>query len=139
MRYGEDVMSRISYAMKEGATRLQEAVVGALNDLAHALCGECGLEVDQILEAVVVGNTAMHHLFLGLPVAQLGLAPYIPAVSKALDIKARDIGLFIAPGGYVHLLPNIAGFVGADHVAMLLATGVHREGMSIFCPISLAL
>jgi uncharacterized 2Fe-2S/4Fe-4S cluster protein (DUF4445 family) len=126
IRYGEDVMSRISYAMKEGATRLQEAVVGALNDLAQVLCGECGLEVDQILEAVVVGNTAMHHLFLGLPVAQLGLAPYIPAVSEALDIKARDVGLSIAPGGYLHLLPNIAGFIGADHVAVLLATGIHK-------------
>ncbi len=126
IRYGEDVMSRISYAMKEGATRLQEAIVGALNDLAQALCGECGLEAEQILEAVVVGNTAMHHLFLGLPVAQLGLAPYIPAVSEALDIKARDVGLLIAPGGYLHLLPNIAGFVGADHVAVLLATGIHE-------------
>jgi len=124
IRYGEDVMSRISYAMKEGATRLQEVAVGALNDLAQALCGQCGLEVDQILDVVVVGNTAMHHLFLGLPVAQLGLAPYIPAVSEALDIKARDVGLSIAPGGYLHLLPNIAGFVGADHVAMLLATRI---------------
>lgn len=126
VRYGEDVMSRISYAMKEGATRLQEAVVGAINDLAQNLCGESGTEVDQILEVVVVGNTAMHHLFLGLPVAQLGLAPYVPAVSEALDIKARDVGLSIAPGGYLHLLPNIAGFVGADQVAMLLATGIYE-------------
>jgi len=57
-----------------------------------------------------------------LPVEQLGLSPYVPAVKDALDIKARDVGLRIAPGAYVHLLPNIAGFVGADHVAMLLAT-----------------
>jgi uncharacterized 2Fe-2S/4Fe-4S cluster protein (DUF4445 family) len=74
------------------------------------------------VEAVVVGNTAIHHLFLGLPVKQLGLSPYVPAVDSALDIKAREIGLYIAPGAYVHLLPNIAGYVGADHVAMLLAT-----------------
>jgi len=71
---------------------------------------------------VVVGNTAMHHLFLRLPVEQLVLSPYVPAVREALDVKARDVGLRIAPGAYVHLLPNIAGFVGADHVAMLLAT-----------------
>ena len=77
---------------------------------------------EEIVEAVVVGNTAMHHLFLGLPVRQLALSPFVPAVSRALDIKARDLGLRIAPGAYVHLLPNIAGFVGADHVAMLLAT-----------------
>jgi uncharacterized 2Fe-2S/4Fe-4S cluster protein (DUF4445 family) len=66
----------------------------------------------------------MHHLFLGLPVRQLAFSPFVPAVSSALDIKARDLGLRIAPGAFVHLLPNIAGFVGADHVAMLLATGV---------------
>jgi uncharacterized 2Fe-2S/4Fe-4S cluster protein (DUF4445 family) len=61
---------------------------------------------------------------LGLPVKQLGLSPYVPAVDTALDVKAREIGLHIAPGAYVHLLPNIAGYVGADHVAMLLATRI---------------
>jgi uncharacterized 2Fe-2S/4Fe-4S cluster protein (DUF4445 family) len=75
----------------------------------------------------VVGNTAMHHLFLGLPVSQLGRAPYVPAVADALDVKARDLSLMFSPGAYVHLLPNIAGFVGADHVAMLLATGLWEE------------
>jgi uncharacterized 2Fe-2S/4Fe-4S cluster protein (DUF4445 family) len=66
----------------------------------------------------------MHHLFVGLPVEQLARAPYVPAVTAALDVKARDLGLDLAPGAYVHLLPNIAGYVGADHVAVLLATGV---------------
>jgi uncharacterized 2Fe-2S/4Fe-4S cluster protein (DUF4445 family) len=69
-----------------------------------------------------VGNTAMHHLFLRLPVRQLALSPFVPAVSRALEVKAGELGLNIAPGAYVHLLPNIAGFVGADHVSMLLAT-----------------
>ncbi|MBA7706642.1 hypothetical protein ES703_115497 [subsurface metagenome] len=64
----------------------------------------------------------MHHLFAGLPVRQLGLAPYVPAVSDPLDFSAGEIGLDLAPGAYVHLPPNIAGYVGADHVAMLLAT-----------------
>jgi uncharacterized 2Fe-2S/4Fe-4S cluster protein (DUF4445 family) len=122
--YGEDVMARIAYAMggEEQAVTLREAVVGAVNDLARNLCGQSGHLLDEIVEAVVVGNTAMHHLFLGLPVRQLGLAPYLSAVSEALDLKAREVGLEIAPGGYVHLLPNIAGFVGADHVAMILST-----------------
>jgi uncharacterized 2Fe-2S/4Fe-4S cluster protein (DUF4445 family) len=71
---------------------------------------------------VVVGNTAMHHLFLRLPVKQLVLSPFVPAISQALEVKAGELGLNIAAGAYVHLLPNIAGFVGADHVAMLLAT-----------------
>jgi uncharacterized 2Fe-2S/4Fe-4S cluster protein (DUF4445 family) len=77
-----------------------------------------------VVEAVVVGNTAMHHLFLGLAVEQLALAPYVPAVSSAVDLKAREVGLRLAPGAGLHLLPNIAGYVGADHVAMLLAVGI---------------
>jgi len=124
--YGEDVMARIAYAMQgeEQAATLQEAVVGAVNDLARDLCTQSGHHPQEIVEAVVVGNTAMHHLFAGLPVRQLGLAPYLAAVSEALDLKAREVGLEMTPGGYVHLLPNIAGFVGADHVAMILSTEI---------------
>ena len=122
--FGEDIVSRINVAMQspEEALQVQKLAVEALNTLAGDLSSEAGVKPEEILEAVVVGNTAMHHLFLGLPVAQLAFSPFVPAVSRALDIKARDLGLRIAPGAYVHLLPNIAGFVGADHVAMLLAT-----------------
>jgi uncharacterized 2Fe-2S/4Fe-4S cluster protein (DUF4445 family) len=77
---------------------------------------------------VAVGNTAMHHLLAGLPVRQLGVAPYVPAVSEPLDLRAGEIGLHIAPGAYLHLPPNIAGYVGADHVAMLLATKPWESG-----------
>ncbi len=126
---GEDVVTRISYitTSPDGGPRLQALAVEALNQLARELTAEVGESPEVILEAVVVGNTALHHFVLGLPVTQLVAAPFIPAVSHALDIKSRDIGLRIAPGAYVHLLPNIAGFVGADHVAMLLATGVWQE------------
>jgi uncharacterized 2Fe-2S/4Fe-4S cluster protein (DUF4445 family) len=126
--YGEDVIARIAHAMEgeEQAEELRQAAVGAVNDLAGELVALVGRARQEIAEAVVVGNTAMHHLFLGLPVRQLGLAPYLAAVIDPLDLKARDVGLEIAPGGYVHLLPNIAGFVGADHVAMLLSTGIYR-------------
>jgi uncharacterized 2Fe-2S/4Fe-4S cluster protein (DUF4445 family) len=130
--YGEDVMSRIARTTEapDEAARLQELAVEALNQLAVDLCAEVDAEPQEIVEAVVVGNTAMHHLFLRLPVEQLALSPYVPAVREALDVKARDVGLRIAPGAYVHLLPNIAGFVGADHVAMLLATEVGQaEGV----------
>jgi uncharacterized 2Fe-2S/4Fe-4S cluster protein (DUF4445 family) len=122
--YGEDVISRIARTRESPAerARLQELAVDALNRLAVDLCAEVGTKPEEIVEAVVVGNTAMHHLLLRLPVEQLALSPYVPAVRDALDVKARDLGLRIAPGAYVHLLPNIAGFVGADHVAMLLAT-----------------
>lgn len=126
--YGEDVISRIVAANKssEDATKLQSLLVETLNQLAENLCEEINAAPEQILEVVVVGNTAMHHIFLGLPVRQLGLSPYVPAVVSKLDIKAREIGLKIAPGGYIHILPNIAGYVGADHVAMLLATRMHE-------------
>jgi uncharacterized 2Fe-2S/4Fe-4S cluster protein (DUF4445 family) len=141
--YGEDVMARIAYAIEHesGLQVLQQAIAAALDELARDLCADAGpqgaqpdrpYDPSQIVEAVVVGNTAMHHLFLGLPVRQLGLAPYVAAVSSPLDIKANELGLSLATGATVHLLPNVAGFVGADHVAMLLATGTHlQEGVVI--------
>ncbi len=122
--YGEDIISRIMNVVRAPGKglKLRKAAVEALNQIAGDLCNEADAEKKEIVEAVVVGNTAMHHLFLGLPVRQLAYSPFVPAASSAQDIKARDLGLRIAPGAYVHLLPNIAGFVGADHVAMLLAT-----------------
>ncbi len=122
--YGEDIISRITYVINspDKGVQLHKLAVEAINELSADLCVEVSANTEEIVEAVVVGNTAMHHLFIGLPVRQLALSPFVPAVSRALDVKARDLGLHIAPGAFVHLLPNIAGFVGADHVAMLLAT-----------------
>jgi len=122
--YGEDVISRITYAMEpsSGREKLQELVVQAINHLADALCAEVNATPKEIVEATVVGNTAMHHLLLHLPVSQLALSPFLPTIQGALDIKARDLGLSFASGAYVHFLPNIAAFVGGDHVAMLIAT-----------------
>lgn len=122
--YGEDVITRIAAAGKspENAMKLQSLVVDGLNETAASLCSEIRTVPADIADAVIVGNTAIHHLFLRLPVQQLGMSPYVPAVRAALDVKARELGLRLAPGAYVHLLPNVAGFVGADHVAMLLAT-----------------
>lgn len=130
--FGEDVMARISHTMSkpEGGRQLRTVIVDALNDLARNLCSRIDRPPCDIVDVVVVGNTAMHHLFLGLPVRQLGLAPYVPAESAALDIPASEIGFDFAPGANVHLLPNIAGFVGADHVAMLLGSGMlERKGI----------
>lgn len=126
--HGEDIISRIGAAVKssDAALQLHRLAVDAINDLCADLCAEVGARPHDVSEAVVVGNTAMHHLFLNLPVRQLAVSPFVPAVSRALEVKARDLGLNIAAGAYVHLLPNIAGFVGADHVAMLLATDVRK-------------
>jgi uncharacterized 2Fe-2S/4Fe-4S cluster protein (DUF4445 family) len=122
--YGEDIISRTTAAVHSpaDATALQKLAADAINELCTDVCAKAGAKPEEILEAVVVGNTAMHHLFLRLPVKQLVLSPFVPAVSQALEVKAGELGLSINPGAYVHLLPNIAGFVGADHVSMLLAT-----------------
>jgi uncharacterized 2Fe-2S/4Fe-4S cluster protein (DUF4445 family) len=122
--YGEDIISRIDMAIRspEERAKLQTLAAEAINQLAYDLCAGVDAKTEHILEAVVVGNTAMHHLFLGLPVRHLALSPYVPAASMALDYKARDLGLHFADGAYVHTLPNIAGFVGGDHVAVLLTT-----------------
>jgi uncharacterized 2Fe-2S/4Fe-4S cluster protein (DUF4445 family) len=130
--YGEDVVARMAYAMENPsqAALLQDLVATALSQTASDLCQSIGAEPAHIVDAVLVGNTAMHHLFVGLPVEQLARAPYVPAVTTALDVKARDLGLHLAPGANLHLLPNIAGYVGADHVAMLLASEVAQaEGV----------
>jgi len=122
--YGEDIISRIQATLSSPAAGvdMQRVAAEALNQLASDLCKGAGAAVTDIVDAVVVSNTAMHHLLLGLPVKQLVLAPFVPSVSRALDCKARDMGLRVASGAYVHFLPNIAGFVGGDHVAVLLAT-----------------
>jgi len=124
--YGEDVIARLVYAAKGPgeAARMQTLLTDGLSQLAADACAEIGALPTDIVDAVVVANTAIHHLFLRLPAQQLAAAPYVPSVRRAVDVKAREIGVRLAPGAYVHLLPNIAGYVGADHVAMLLATAV---------------
>ena len=122
--YGEDVISRITHAMGSSGERahLQKLAAEGINQLIMDLCTQVDAEPKEIIETVIVGNTVMHHLLLDLSVSQLALFPFLPAVRGTLDVRARDIGLCTAPGTYAHFLPNIAGFVGADHVAILLAT-----------------
>ncbi|HEY41151.1 MAG TPA: DUF4445 domain-containing protein [Dehalococcoidia bacterium] len=136
--YGEDIISRINYVVKRPNKRavLQKLVVDKLNGLAANLCSEVGVDVEAIVEMVVVGNTAMHHLLLGLPVKQLALTPFVAAAGMAIDIKARELGIKIAPGAYVHLPPVVTGFVGSDHAAVLLASNTHQvEGLTVFLDI----
>lgn len=124
---GEDVISRLAWAdqNEHGALLLQQRIVACLSEGVAELCERAGVRPNQIMDAVVVGNTAMHHLFAGLPTRQLGVSPYIAAVTDSLAITTRDLGLPLAPGAEVYLPPNIAGFIGADHVAMLLAADFH--------------
>jgi uncharacterized 2Fe-2S/4Fe-4S cluster protein (DUF4445 family) len=131
--YGEDAISRIAYASREaeGAGRLQAVLMERLNQLIAEMAAEAHLNPSQVVDGVLVGNTAMHHLFAGLPVHQLGQAPFVASVSECLNLPAQDLGLKLAQGALVFLPPNIAGFVGADHISMLIATGAWKSKRNV--------
>lgn len=122
--WGADVISRVNHAAARpgGGDELREAAIAALDSLAHDLCQAVRASPADIVDVVVCGNTAMQHLLLGLPVSQLGRAPFVAAVRQGMDVKARELGLSVCPGAYVHVAPGVGGFVGGDHVAALLAT-----------------
>jgi len=144
--YGEDVMSRIQYTIehKDGLEKLHKAVIATLNKLLKqavksanmSLRGD-GLDtptatrpainLNDVLEMVLVGNSTMHHLLLNLHPKDLGLAPFVPAIHSSVDVKARELGLHINPSANIHVLPTIASFVGADTSAMLLAEEPHKQ------------
>jgi len=130
--YGEDVISRITYVNEhaDGLQTLQARLVESLDHLLDDLCAEIKVSRQQVVEAVIVGNTAMHHLFVGLPVKQLGESPYVAAVGEAMQFPASEVGLKLAVGAYVYLPPNIAGYVGADHVSMLLGAGLQAASQT---------
>jgi uncharacterized 2Fe-2S/4Fe-4S cluster protein (DUF4445 family) len=129
VHFGDDVITRLAFSQKdpEGSVQLREAVKEGINDLIGRVAEKAGVRPELIVEAAVVGNTAMHHLFLGLETQYLGRAPYPPAVQGSVFAKARDVGLAINPSGTVHLLPLKAGFVGSDIIAGILATGLHKS------------
>ncbi len=126
---GDDVITRISFCQEKtgGLEKLRISIVDCLNALIAEASTEAGIDPDQIVEATVVGNTAMHHLFVGLDPHYLSMAPYAPVLQEGQDYKARDLGLKIGASAYVHLLPLKAGFVGSDTIACILATGLHRS------------
>jgi uncharacterized 2Fe-2S/4Fe-4S cluster protein (DUF4445 family) len=122
--FGEDIMSRISYSVhhpEEGVKRMQRELINSVNAMIHQVTQDAGLTKDDIVDMTVVGNTVMHHIFLGLPPDRLGSWPFTPAVESSVNIKARDLGLDMLPAACVHVLPVEAGFVGADNVAVLIA------------------
>src|SRR5499425_1763414 len=123
IRFGEDLMSRVSYAMMHpgGAQQMTQAVRGALNALAADVAREANIEVSDILELTVVGNPIMHHLLLGIDPIELGGAPFALATDSALGLRASELELALHPGARVYTLPCIAGHVGADTAGMLLS------------------
>jgi len=138
IRFGEDLMSRVSYVMMhpEGEEALTRAVRGGINQLLDNVTAQAGIGPGDIVEVTVAGNPIMHHLFLGISPVELGRAPFALAVDSALDLAARDLDLHTNRGAVVYVLPCIAGHVGADAAAMILAEEPHmREEMSLLVDI----
>lgn len=127
--YGEDVMSRITYNMthKDGAEVMCAEIVKGLNKITARAAVAAGIKQRDIVDMAAVGNTCMHHLLMALDTQYIGMCPFPPARHCAVDIKTRDLGIKIAPGAYVHILPIEAGFVGADNVGVLLAERPYEQ------------
>ncbi|PKP70772.1 MAG: drug:proton antiporter [Alphaproteobacteria bacterium HGW-Alphaproteobacteria-4] len=135
IRFGEDLMSRVSYAMMNpgGAAEMTTAVRAALASLAQTLADEAGLPASDIVEAVIVGNPVMHHLLLGLDPVELGQSPFALASGAAQNLAAAEVGLTtIAVAARLYILPLIAGHVGADSAAVALAEAPEaRDDLSL--------
>lgn len=124
VRHGEDLMSRVSYAMREkaGTERMHRAIIRVVNELADEVSERAGVGDNEIGEILLVGNTVMHHLLLGIDPRGLGGAPFALTVKGAVEARARDFGLdSLHPGARLHTLPCIAGHVGADCAGVLLS------------------
>ena len=125
--FGGDLMSRIAFAQFDAGNlrKLHTRIVGLLNQQIAEVCRESGVLPKWICKVVVVGNTCMHHLLLGIDPSYVGLAPYAPVMRHAAVLPARDLHLKLLPDAPVCLLPLVAGFVGADAVGVALATRIH--------------
>lgn len=122
MRYGEDIVSRIARATSAGRDELAAAARTGIDQCLAALYARQGIAPRHLYDMTIVGNTAMHHLALGLPAQGLGAAPYAPAAAEAVTVRGADLGLDMNPEGGVHFPPPIAGFVGSDALAVIAAT-----------------
>ena len=127
--YGEDLMSRVSYAMMhaDGLKKMHEAIIAGLNKLAGMAAHAAGLRGRDIHEIVLAGNTVMHHILLGLDPTDLGGAPFTLATHAPIDMKARDLGLKLHPGANVHFMALEAGHVGSDNVGVLVAEAPDQQ------------
>jgi uncharacterized 2Fe-2S/4Fe-4S cluster protein (DUF4445 family) len=128
--FGTDIMSRISYSVDNpviGLKRMREELIHAVNVVIEQMAVTKGFSSHQIMDATVVGNTVMHHIFLGIAPDHMGLWPFQPSVTGSTNVKARDTGLVMNPFSYVHVLPVEAGFVGADNVGVLLSEEPYNQ------------
>ncbi|MHA1803535.1 MAG: ASKHA domain-containing protein [Promethearchaeota archaeon] len=127
--YGEDLITRITFIKenKKGLQKLHDLIIEAINEIIIKTCKMGNISPYQIHEASIVGNSVMHHIFLNINPTYIGLSPYVPALQRNIDIPNKNFGLKIHPNGNIHLLPLIAGFVGADTMGVMLASNVDKE------------
>lgn len=126
--YGDDLMARISYSFnQENLEKLSKLVIEGVNKIIAEGCMKAGIDPSVLGEITIVGNTAMHHIFLGLYPKYLSLAPYCPVVKQPLDIPAQKVGLVAHRLANCHMLPVMAGFVGSDHVGVILSCDIHNS------------
>lgn len=127
--FGADVIARIEHVMNDtrGLEHLNKRVVGVINRLLAKLAQAAEVSPEEIMQIAVVGNTTMSHLFLGLDPTYLASSPFIPITAHLVRVEAQDLGLKIFAHAPVYMLPNIAGYVGADTVGVILSTGVHKQ------------
>ncbi len=151
-KYGEDVLSRISYHMShsDGLSRMHNDIIntinGLINDAVKAVSPNMETSgnpsthaapdnkaqkpfftAEDIEDMTICGNTTMHHILLKLNPENLGAIPFAPTINHSVDVKARDLGIKINPGAGIFILPNVAGFVGGDNVGVLLARQLHKS------------
>jgi len=134
-RYGGDIMTRVRHTRRQdtGREELQTAILDGINDCIDEVTREAAIDSSDIYEAVFVGNTAMHHLFLGIEPSYVAGSPYVPANHAALDVKARELGIDINPAGYLSWLPISGGWVGPDKVSVLMVSGHYEADELTVC------
>ena len=127
--YGEDVVSRITHVKTDlkSLEKLRTLVLEALNNIIQTTCSNAGIKSEHIYEAVIVGNSVMHHLFLGIDPTSIGFSPYVPSVQQGLNLNAKEVGLNICPEANVYVLPLIAGYVGADTMGVIISSEIEKE------------
>lgn len=125
-QFGADIISRADYALKHGPEALAQCVHAAIDEMLGELCRDAGVERRSVYALSIVGNTCIHHLFLGIAPESLAVTPYNPVISEALLLRAADFDLHTHPEATLRILPVIAGFVGADTVGCLVAESWER-------------
>jgi uncharacterized 2Fe-2S/4Fe-4S cluster protein (DUF4445 family) len=127
--YGEDLITRLTFIKekKKNLELLNSVVLNDLNGILQKISDEASLSPSQIYEATIVGNSVMHHIFLGVDPINIGLSPFIPVIQRGLNIKAKTLGVNINTNGNVYLSPIISGFVGADTIGVILSSKIYNE------------